>query len=235
VTYFPLGHGGRCQLVWVTLPPWRRRQHVPPKRQRTSNGTHIHRYVNLKTLRNYKRDSHCGGVGPRPGHVSYLVDKVALGQVSEYFGFPRQFSHHHQSSTHTRYIVSILTTSLNNTWGTARSKTNMTLGRCWFQSHSTHVCMYISVFLLYCVVLCRQSEEALWWFNPPNHGVTNGSYGSISRVNSVSDRPEAWSVKNRNTITMMHDLFRANWYISTSISIIPFLRDNHLIHIRFMI
>jgi hypothetical protein len=41
------------------------------------------------------------------GHVGFVVDKVALGQVfSEYFGFPCQFSfhrllhihHHHQSS-----------------------------------------------------------------------------------------------------------------------------------------
>jgi hypothetical protein len=43
---------------------------------------------------------------PGSGHVGFVVDKVALGQViSEYFGFPCQFSfhrmlhiHHHLSS-----------------------------------------------------------------------------------------------------------------------------------------
>jgi hypothetical protein len=35
------------------------------------------------------------GVEPRSGHVRFVVDKVALGQVySEYFGFPCQFSFH---------------------------------------------------------------------------------------------------------------------------------------------
>jgi hypothetical protein len=46
------------------------------------------------------------GFEPRTGHVGFVVDKVALGQVfSEYFGFPRQSSfhqllhnHHHLSS-----------------------------------------------------------------------------------------------------------------------------------------
>jgi hypothetical protein len=46
------------------------------------------------------------GFEPRSGHVGFVVDKVALGQVfSEYFGFPCQFSfhrlfhiHHHLSS-----------------------------------------------------------------------------------------------------------------------------------------
>jgi hypothetical protein len=33
------------------------------------------------------------GFEPRSGHVGFVVDKVALGQVfSEYFGFPCQFS-----------------------------------------------------------------------------------------------------------------------------------------------
>jgi hypothetical protein len=32
---------------------------------------------------------------PRSGHVGFVVDKVALGQVfSEYFGFPCQFTFH---------------------------------------------------------------------------------------------------------------------------------------------
>jgi hypothetical protein len=42
-----------------------------------------------------------GFPGPRPefesmsGHVGFVVDKVALGQVpSEYFGFPSQFAFH---------------------------------------------------------------------------------------------------------------------------------------------
>jgi hypothetical protein len=46
------------------------------------------------------------GFEPRSGHVGFVVDRVALGQVSsEYFGFPCQFSfhrllhiHHHLSS-----------------------------------------------------------------------------------------------------------------------------------------
>jgi hypothetical protein len=46
------------------------------------------------------------GFDPRSGHVGFVVDKVALGQVfSEYFGFPCQSSfhqllhnHHHLSS-----------------------------------------------------------------------------------------------------------------------------------------
>jgi hypothetical protein len=35
------------------------------------------------------------GFEPRSGHVGFIVDKVALGQVfSEYFGFPCHFSLH---------------------------------------------------------------------------------------------------------------------------------------------
>jgi hypothetical protein len=35
------------------------------------------------------------GFKPGSGHVGFVVDKVALGQVfSEYFGFPRQFEFH---------------------------------------------------------------------------------------------------------------------------------------------
>jgi hypothetical protein len=35
------------------------------------------------------------GLEPRSGHVGFVVDKVALGQIfSEYFGFPCQFSFH---------------------------------------------------------------------------------------------------------------------------------------------
>jgi hypothetical protein len=35
------------------------------------------------------------GFEPRSGHVGFVVDKVALGQVfSEYFGFPCKFSFH---------------------------------------------------------------------------------------------------------------------------------------------
>jgi hypothetical protein len=38
---------------------------------------------------------------PRLGHVEFLVDKVAIGQVvSEYFGFPCQFSFHRLLDTH---------------------------------------------------------------------------------------------------------------------------------------
>jgi hypothetical protein len=41
----------------------------------------------------------------RPGHVGFVVDKVALGQVfSEYFGFPCQFSF--QRLLHTHHHVS---------------------------------------------------------------------------------------------------------------------------------
>jgi hypothetical protein len=37
--------------------------------------------------------SHCCGLGSIPGHVGFVVDKVALGQASsEYFSFPCQFS-----------------------------------------------------------------------------------------------------------------------------------------------
>jgi hypothetical protein len=36
------------------------------------------------------------GFDHRSGHVEFVADKVALGQVfSEYFGFPCQFSFHH--------------------------------------------------------------------------------------------------------------------------------------------
>jgi hypothetical protein len=35
------------------------------------------------------------GFEPVSGHVEFVVDKVALGQVfSEYFGFPYQFTFH---------------------------------------------------------------------------------------------------------------------------------------------
>jgi hypothetical protein len=38
---------------------------------------------------------------PRSGHVGFVEDKVALGQVSsEYFGFPWQFSFHRLLQTH---------------------------------------------------------------------------------------------------------------------------------------
>jgi hypothetical protein len=38
---------------------------------------------------------------PRSGHVGFVVEKVALGQVlSEYFGFPCQFSFHRLLHTH---------------------------------------------------------------------------------------------------------------------------------------
>jgi hypothetical protein len=38
---------------------------------------------------------------PRPGHMGFLVDKVALRQVSsEYFGFPCHFSFHRLLHTH---------------------------------------------------------------------------------------------------------------------------------------
>jgi hypothetical protein len=41
------------------------------------------------------------GFEPRSGHVGFVVDKVALGQVfSEYFGFPCQFSFHRLLHTH---------------------------------------------------------------------------------------------------------------------------------------
>jgi hypothetical protein len=42
---------------------------------------------------------------PRSGHVGFVADKVALGQVfSEYFGFPFQFSFHRL--LHTRHLSS---------------------------------------------------------------------------------------------------------------------------------
>jgi hypothetical protein len=35
------------------------------------------------------------GFNPRSGHVSFVVDKVTMGQVfTEYLGFPRQLSFH---------------------------------------------------------------------------------------------------------------------------------------------
>jgi hypothetical protein len=41
------------------------------------------------------------GFDPRSGHVEFVVDKVALGQIfSEYFGFPCQFSFHQLLYTH---------------------------------------------------------------------------------------------------------------------------------------
>jgi hypothetical protein len=41
------------------------------------------------------------GFQPRSGHVGFVVDKVALGQVySEYFGFPCQFSFHRLLHNH---------------------------------------------------------------------------------------------------------------------------------------
>jgi hypothetical protein len=41
------------------------------------------------------------GFQPRSGHVWFVVDVVALGQVfSEYFGFPCQFSFHRLLHTH---------------------------------------------------------------------------------------------------------------------------------------
>jgi hypothetical protein len=41
------------------------------------------------------------GFDPRSGHVRYTVNKVALEQVlSEYFGFPCQFSFHRLFHTH---------------------------------------------------------------------------------------------------------------------------------------
>jgi hypothetical protein len=41
------------------------------------------------------------GFDPRSGHVGFVVDKAALGQVfSEYYGFPCQFSFHQLFHTH---------------------------------------------------------------------------------------------------------------------------------------
>jgi hypothetical protein len=41
------------------------------------------------------------GFDPRSGHMGFVVDEVALGQVfSEYFGFPCQFSFHRLLHTH---------------------------------------------------------------------------------------------------------------------------------------
>jgi hypothetical protein len=41
------------------------------------------------------------GFDPKSGHVGFLVDKEALGKVvSEYFGFPCQFSFHRLLHTH---------------------------------------------------------------------------------------------------------------------------------------
>jgi hypothetical protein len=45
------------------------------------------------------------GFEPRSGHVGFVVDKVALGQVfSEYLGFPSQFSF--QRLLHTHHLSS---------------------------------------------------------------------------------------------------------------------------------
>jgi hypothetical protein len=47
--------------------------------------------------------SHRGGPGSIPGHVGFVVDKVALEQVfSEYFGFPCQSSFHQLLHDHHR-------------------------------------------------------------------------------------------------------------------------------------
>jgi hypothetical protein len=44
---------------------------------------------------------HMPGFEPRSGHVGFVVEKVALGQVfSEYFGFPCQFSFHRLFHSH---------------------------------------------------------------------------------------------------------------------------------------
>jgi hypothetical protein len=41
------------------------------------------------------------GFDPRPGHVGFVVDKVALGYVFyDYFGFPYHFSFHRLPLTH---------------------------------------------------------------------------------------------------------------------------------------
>jgi hypothetical protein len=41
------------------------------------------------------------GFGPMSGHVGFVADKMALGQVfSEYLGFPYQFSFHQILHTH---------------------------------------------------------------------------------------------------------------------------------------
>jgi hypothetical protein len=41
------------------------------------------------------------GFEPRSGHVGFVVDKVVLAQViSEYFGFPSQFSFHRMLHIH---------------------------------------------------------------------------------------------------------------------------------------
>jgi hypothetical protein len=57
---------------------------------------------------------------PKSGDVGFVVGKIGIEQVFfEYFGFPCQFSFHedlhtHLSSYHRRYLVSMLTASLNN-------------------------------------------------------------------------------------------------------------------------
>jgi hypothetical protein len=41
------------------------------------------------------------GFEPRSGHVGFVVDKAALGQIfTEYFGFTYQFSFHRLLHTH---------------------------------------------------------------------------------------------------------------------------------------
>jgi hypothetical protein len=48
-----------------------------------------------------KRVTERPGPGSIPGHVGFVVDKVALGQVfSEYFGFPCQSSFHQLLHNH---------------------------------------------------------------------------------------------------------------------------------------
>jgi hypothetical protein len=52
---------------------------------------------NLQTYRYYTNN----GLEPSSGHVGFVVDKVALGQVfSEYFGFSSQFAFHRLLHTH---------------------------------------------------------------------------------------------------------------------------------------
>jgi hypothetical protein len=60
------------------------------------------------------------GVEPRSGHLGFVVDKVALGQVfSEYFGFPCQFSFHRLLHNH----------HLSSGAGTIGQTVNVVLGR----------------------------------------------------------------------------------------------------------
>jgi hypothetical protein len=75
------------------------------------------------------------GIEPRSGHVGFVVDKVALGQIfSGYFGFPCQpfhqlvHTHHHTSSGAgtTGQLVADVRNELSHTLPQETKTTNLT-------------------------------------------------------------------------------------------------------------